>query len=223
MIAVRKSNPRPCWHQTFLAMLPTIHRYADLAFRDLHGDNHDDAVQEVVANTCVAFARLVEQGREDKAFPTVLARFAISQVRAGRQVGASLNVRDVLSRHARRKKGFVVERLDRMDRGHERWIEAVIEDPSTPVFDQVWFRIDFPEWLSQLSLRKREIAKALAIGDSTRHVAKRFGVSSGRISQLRRELYDSWLRFHGEPIPPTRAPKNDHGSSQHKGVVNSRG
>lgn len=212
MVAVRKSDPRPCWHQAFLAMLPTIHRYAELAFRDLRGDNRDDAVQEVVANTCVAFARLVDQGRADKAFPTVLARFAIAQVREGRQVGASLNVRDVLSRHARRKKGIVVERLDRMDRDNEGWIEAVIEDTHTPVFEQVWFRIDFPEWLSRLSFRNRQIAETLALGHSTQQVAKHFGISPGRVSQLRRELYDSWQRFHGELIPPTPDTKNRHDS-----------
>ena len=223
MIAVRKSDPRPRWHHAFLAMLPTIHRCAELAFRDLHSDNRDDAVQEVIANACVAFARLVEQERADKAFPTVLARFAISQVRAGRQVGASLNARDVLSYHAHRKQGFIVERLDRLDWSHSGWIEVIIEDPHTPVFDQVWFRIDFPAWLSQLSRRNREIAEALAIGDSTQLVAKRFGVSAGRISQIRRELYDSWLGFHGELTSQSRDLKNRDVSSRHNGVAHCAG
>jgi DNA-directed RNA polymerase specialized sigma24 family protein len=196
----------------FLAMLPKIHRYAETAFRDLQGDNRDDAIQEVVANACVAFARLVQQGRMEKAFPTVLARFAIAQVRAGRQVGASWSVRDVLSRHAQRNKGFAVERLDRMGRDDEGWIEAVIEDPHTPVFEQVWFRIDFHEWLSLLSFRNRQIAETLAVGHSTQQAAKRFGISPARVSQLRRELYDSWQRFHGELIPPTPDTKNRHGS-----------
>jgi hypothetical protein len=197
MIAVRKTSPAADWHQVFLAMLPTINRYAELAFRDLQGDNRDDAIQEVIANTCVAFARLVKQGRTEKAFPTVLARYAIAQVREGRQVGSSWNVRDVLSRRAQHQKRFTVERLDRWE-WDDRWSEAILEDPRTPVFDQVWFRIDFPEWLSRLSFRDRRVAESLAMGDTTRHVAQRFNVSAGRISQLRRELHDSWQRFHGE-------------------------
>jgi hypothetical protein len=212
MIAVRRTSPVPDWHHAFLVMLPTINRYAELAFRTLHGDNRDDAIQEVVANACVAFARLVEQGRADKAFPTVLARYAIAQVREGRQVGSSWSVRDVLSRRAQQKKRFTVERLDRLDRHDDRWSEAILEDSHTPVLDQVWFRIDFPEWLSRLPVRDRSIAESLAMGDPTRQVAQRFGVSSGRISQLRRELHGSWQRFHGEIPGPTGPPKHGDGS-----------
>jgi hypothetical protein len=157
-------HSRQGWHPAFLAMLPTIRAQAKIAFHDLQGDNHDDAVQETVANACVAFARLVHRGQSNAAFPTVLARFAIAQVRAGRQVGSSLNVRDVLSRYAQHKKRFVVERLDRKDRENESWIEAVVEDPHTSVFEQVWFRIDFPEWLSRLIPRNRRVAESLALG-----------------------------------------------------------
>ena len=38
----------------------------------------------------------------------------------------------------------------------------------------------------------------LAEGGRTIDVAKRFGVSLARISQLRREFERSWLAFHGE-------------------------
>lgn len=188
------------WHPAFLAMLPTIRAHAKIAFYGLQGDNRDDVIQETVANACVAFAKLVHRGRSDAAFPTVLARFAIAQVRAGRQVGSSLNVRDVLSRYAQQKKRFVVESLDRKDRENETWMEAVVEDPHTPVFEQVWFRIDFPEWLSRLVPRKRRVAEALALGHSTQDVAKRIGMSPARVSQLRRELHESWLEFHGELV-----------------------
>jgi hypothetical protein len=39
-------------------------------------------------------------------------------------------------------------------------------------FDQVCFRIDFPEWLARLSRRNRRIAESLACGNSTNHVAR---------------------------------------------------
>jgi hypothetical protein len=190
---------QPKRHTLFLAMLPTIQRHALVAFRGLSAEAREEAVQEVVANTWVAFFRLVEQGRSERAFPTALARFAVAQVRDGRKVGTPQNAGDVLSPCARKQNRLaVVERLDRFDKHEGLWIEAVIEDTRTPVLDQVWFRIDFPQWLAALSSRSRQVAQALAIGNTTASVARQIGVSAGRVSQLRRELYESWQRFHGE-------------------------
>jgi hypothetical protein len=46
--------------------------------------------------------------------------------------------------------------------------------------------------------RNRQIAERLSLGHSTAQVARQFGVSPGRISQIRRELHDSWVQFAGE-------------------------
>ena len=78
--------------------------------------------------------------------------------------------------------------------------EAVVEDYRTPVPDQAAFRCDFPEWLKTLTRRQRRIAETLASGEGTTKTAKRFKVSLGRISQLRRELHDGWCQFHGDSI-----------------------
>ncbi len=59
-------------------------------------------------------------------------------------------------------------------------------------------RIDFPAWLKTLSRRNCKIALKLAVGETTRKVARLFKVSDGRISQLRRELEQSWRAFHGD-------------------------
>jgi hypothetical protein len=128
----------------------------------------------------------------------VLARYAVAQVREGRRVGNRLNVRDVLSTYCQRRKNLNVERLDKFDEEEGAWLEAIVEDPHTPVFDQVWFRIDFPAWLTTLHDRDRHIALKLASGETTGGTAKRFNVSPARISQLRRELCESWRMFHGE-------------------------
>lgn len=194
----QRGRPQADWHQGFLAMLPTIHRDAVIAFRNLQGDDHDEAVQQAIGNACVAYERLFQQGRIEKAFATVLARFAVAQVRAGRQVGNSLRIGEVLSPYAQRNKRFTVERLSRFNRDEGRWIEAVVDDTRTSVFEQVCFRIDFPHWLSRLSPRHRQIAQMLAIGHTTGEVARRFDISSGRVSQLRREFYLSWQEFCGE-------------------------
>jgi DNA-directed RNA polymerase sigma subunit (sigma70/sigma32) len=142
----------------------------------------------------------------DVAYPTVLARYAVAQIQDGRRVGSRLNVRDVLSPYAQKHKGIHVERLDHFDREEDQWIEAVVEDSRTPVPDQVAFRCDFPAWLETLPRRNRRIAKALSLGHTTSEVAKRFQVSAGRISQLRREMQQSWRDFHGEANVETSPP-----------------
>jgi hypothetical protein len=191
----------------FLLILPSIRRYGVIAFRHLRGDEHEDAVEETIANAYVAFARLLQRGRLDRAFPTALARFAVAQIRDGRKVGTPQNRRDVSSRHAQRKGHYVVERLDRFDRQQDEWTEALVEDWRTSVPDQVAFRIDFPVWLSQLSSRKRQVAQLLMIGNSIGEAARHARISSGRVSQLRHELYADWQRFHGEAEAPLASPE----------------
>lgn len=202
MIAARKPSrckkSRPVWHDGFLAMVPTIRRSARVAFRHLGEEAQEDAIAETVANALVAYVRLFEQGKIDLAYPTVLARYAIAQINSGRRVGNHLNTKDVLAEAARKRHGFTVESLNRFDKHVGEWIEAVIEDTRTPVPDQAAFRCDFPEWLTTHSPRNRRIAEALALGRSTSEVARRFKISAGRVSQLRSELHDSWLEFHGE-------------------------
>ena len=196
---IRRRHVTPRWHRPFLTMLPKIRSYARGAFGHLDPESREDAVEETIANAAVAFARLVKLGKAKQAFPTILAHYAIVQFRGGRRVGNRQRIGEVLSSYAQRKKGFVVERLDRFDRETDEWAEAIVEDRRTPVPDQVAFRIDFPNWLTRLSRRNRRIAEALAMGNSTSHVAKRFKLSPGRISQLRGELYRSWQNYHGDP------------------------
>lgn len=186
------------WHAGFLAMLPTIRAQARHAFRDLSLEKREDAIAEVIANACVAYHRLVKQDKADQAFPTVLARYAIAQFRAGRRVGCRMNCNDVLAHYAQKKQGFRVSTIDHLDRDSNQWREAVIEDDQTPVPDQAAFRIDFPEWLGLHSQRDRGIAVALAMGQRTQDVARAFEVSQGRVSQLRQEFHDSWQGFHGD-------------------------
>jgi hypothetical protein len=46
----------------------------------------------------------------------------------------------------------------------------------------------------------KQIAKDLAFGCSTSEVAKKYGVTAGRISQLRRSLEESWATFQQEAV-----------------------
>ena len=100
----RRRKPVPAWHRELLAMLPKIVAHARVCFRHLKPEARGEAVQEVVCNALKAFVRLVELGKADIAYPSPLARYAVAQVRDGRKVGASLNIKDVLSPYCQRQK-----------------------------------------------------------------------------------------------------------------------
>jgi uncharacterized protein YerC len=70
--------------------------------------------------------------------------------------------------------------------------------PNTDPAELACFLLDYKAWLKRLSKRHRKVAKLLATGETTRNAAKAFGVSDGRISQIRRELQTDWEKFQGE-------------------------
>ena len=111
---IAKKKTAPTWHPIFLEMLPSIQRHARISFRHLDPEAREDLVQEVIANSLVAFLRLFTLGKAELAYPSVLARFGAAQARDGRRVGGRLNVNDVMSRYAQRRRGFAVEWIDRM-------------------------------------------------------------------------------------------------------------
>ena len=84
---IRQTNSIPAWHAKFLELLPGIQRYARHAFRRLPPELRADLTQEVIANCLVAFVHLVDRGKDDVAYATPLAMFAVRQIRAGRRVG----------------------------------------------------------------------------------------------------------------------------------------
>ena len=191
-------RPNPRWERTFLAMLPKIVRHARIAFRHLNPEAKQEAVQNVVCNTWAAFVGLARRGKLDLAYPTVLAKFGVAQTKDFRVVGGHLDITDAMSKYCQAKKGVQVERLDKFNEQDDAWEEAVVEDRTAGPADIARTRIDFSDWLASLNRRDRRIALKLAEGEKTGDVAKRFKVSAGRISQLRRELMESWQRFVGD-------------------------
>ena len=198
----RREKPSPAWHDPFLAMMPAIETHAKRAFRHLDREAREEAVHEVVCNACAAFIRLVELGKADLAFPTVLARFGIAQTKAGRKVGSHLNCRDVLSEYCQQRKNLAVARLDKFDTEENAWHEIVVEDRRAGPAEIAITRIDFAAWLRALPRRMRRIAAFLARGETTAAAAKKFRVSSGRVSQIRKELHQAWCQFRGDEAAP---------------------
>jgi len=190
----------PNWHHRFLALMPAVRRCAEFSFRKLRPDLRKEMVDEVVVNALAAFARLVERGKEDSAYASSLAAYAVKQVRQGRELGNRLNAKDVSSRYAQQRKGLQVERLDQFDEAEGKWKEVLVEDKRATPAEVAAGRLDFEAWLATMPSLRRRIVECLATGETTREAAKRFGVSPGRISQIRREFHESWIAFQGATV-----------------------
>ena len=76
--------------------------------------------------------------------------------------------------------------------------DAVSDNTQTPPPDAAAFRIDFPRWLATLKERDQRIAHDLMMGGNTFVVARKFGLSPARVSQMRGQFHEAWQRFHGE-------------------------
>jgi hypothetical protein len=193
-----QSTSQPAWHQVFIGMLPAIVTHARISFRHLRPDARAEAIQEAVCNACCALARLAELDKLDLAYPSPLARYAVAQVRDDRKVGGQLNCRDVLSPYCQRLKHVVVEQLDRFDEEEGQWREVVVEDHRAGPAETAAARIDLTDWFDSLPRHKRRVVQTLATGEATKTAARKFRVSAGRISQLRREFENSWQEYQGE-------------------------
>jgi hypothetical protein len=205
-VAVSPQSVAPQWHEVFLKMAPAVEAHAKIAFRHLRPEARAEAIQSALCAACTAVARLAQLGKLDVCYPTVMARYAVAQVRDGRMLGRSLNCKDVASEYGQRRKAVTMERLDHFDEEENAWQEAVVVDTrSSPVPDIVAFRCDFRQWLASLPRRDRRIAESLAVGNCTGDVAKRFALSAGRISQLRRSLAESWRTFVGDEAQASAA------------------
>jgi hypothetical protein len=206
MVSAASPAPRPRWHKAFLALLPAILRHAKVAFSYLKPEARQEAVQEVVANACQAYARLVEQDKTAVTNATALARYGVKQTRDGRKVGGHLNCLDISSAYCQRLRNVVVDRLDRHDKDEENaWCEVLVEDRRAGPAETAMARLDMDSLLKSLPVRHRRIAQYLSLGNRTSDAARKFKVSAGRISQLRKELAENWRRFVGDDPGPAAA------------------
>jgi hypothetical protein len=191
MIAINNEQNETTWQSRFVAMLPEIEQKLRLAFCRLDSEAREDAIEEAVVHSLLAYVRLVDQGRAEVATPSSLAWYAAKHVKRGRPAGGRMNGKEPLSRYGQVGNGIQVE-------PHGNWINTLVLDKRASVPDQVAAKLDVGAWLATLTKRMKEIAKDLAFGCSTSEVARKHGVTAGRISQLRRSLEESWAAFQGE-------------------------
>lgn len=194
-------------HVAFLSILPHIQTHARIYFRhERCPGKKADRISEVVALCWKWFRQLAERGKNAANFAWVLANLAARHVRAGRRLCGQEKSKDVMSTITQQCHGFVVEKLPDYSTLQGSPIEDALQDNThSAVPDQVCFRLDFPAWIATLNDRDQRIVEALALGHRTSDVARRFGVSAGRVSQLRDEFERDWRQFVGE-LPVVTKP-----------------
>jgi hypothetical protein len=214
MTALLCRHPLSDLHSRFLALLPRIELHGRIFFRYLRCHQEKaDAIAEMVALAWKWYVRLAQRGKDAADFVVAFCRFAGIAVRSGRKVTGQEKAKDVLSSQAQQRHGFRVERLhhstcashkDLYSKPHGQELHNALEErlrdnTMSPVPEQVAFRIDWPAWLMSRTDRDRRIICDLIAGERTLDVSRKHGISPARISQLRREYHDDWLRFNGEP------------------------
>jgi hypothetical protein len=170
----------------FLTILPVIELHARFAFRGVRClFTRDDRVADTIALAWKCFIRLAENGKDVEGFKSTFASTVARSVSCGRRLSGSEKAKDAMSARAQRKHGFIGDAID----------EPLKDNTVTPVPDQAAFRIDFKEWLRTLTSRERKIVRAMMRNERTSDLSRQFDVSPGRISQMRRELAESWSRY----------------------------
>jgi hypothetical protein len=197
----------------FLTLLPRLHNHGQIFFRNLKcADQKQDAIQEMVALAWKWFLRLHQRGKDVTSFSMVFIFLVARAVRNGRKLCGQAKAKDVLNRATQRQHGFTVYSLLGSKRRSFANIYALVhgqqeldayedrlrDNTFTPPPDAAAFRLDFPQFLGDLPARDRQVAMFLSLGHSAKKAAAKFGLSQGRVTQLRQQWSREWHRWHGE-------------------------
>ncbi|MGE3978923.1 MAG: helix-turn-helix domain-containing protein [Nitrospira sp.] len=184
-------------HSNFLAALPRIALHARISFRQIRcSETKSDCISEVTSLCWKWWLRILHLGKDPSTFVSTIADYAVRAVRSGRRLCGTEKAKDVLSPSAQRRHNFTVQRLpDFATLTGNELTEALHDNTRSSVPDQVQFRMDFPAWLVTHTARNRKIVVEMAKGERTQVLARKFGVSPARVSQLRRELHEGWQKF----------------------------
>ena len=199
-------------HSSFMALLPRIETQARIYFRDIKcAVRKADCIAEVVALAWKWFCRLLKRGKDATQFMGAVISLAARAVRSGRRVCRQESAHDAMNLVTQRRHNFKIEPLPLTrasleelyssphgQKLQDEYEERLQHNTTTPILDQVAFRVDFPAWLKTLTPRERRIIRAMSADERTKELSRRFHVSPGRISQMRREFSNDWRRFCGD-------------------------
>ena len=163
-----------------------------------------DAVQEAVASTSWHSGGLVRLGKEELAYVTPLAQFAVPPCRRHRpHRWCSVNINDVTSPWCQRHRGICVESLNQQDAPARiaRWL---LRGPPRHAGRRCRDENRLRCMASQYAPAACAIAEALATGEGTTLVARRFGLTAGRISQLSASSIAVGACYKGKPTATVR-------------------
>ncbi len=203
MIAIKghQRSQQQSWQKGFSELLPQIDRLTAHVFRHLDPDRREEAKQSAIVFCLLSYIQLHKRGRDHIATASTLVWYANLQVKCGRTAGGRTNGKDLLSEYSKRRRGFKLAQFHAYDPSTGDLIDLLVEDTRAPIPDVVAVRLDSRAWFASLGQRTRRIAADLAKGCSTSEVARKHCVSAGRISQLRRELENSWTEFQLDSAP----------------------
>ncbi len=193
---------------SFIAIvLPRVLSHGRVCFRGIKCPHRQqDAIQDMIGLAWQWHLRLAEKGKDSTRFPTALATYAARAVKSGRRLVGQERSKDVLSPLAQQRHHFAVRRLPDFETLSDNpLIEALADNTKSPPDETVCFKLDFTAWLASLTNRDRSIAENLMIGGRTIDVAREYGLSAGRISQMRREFCQDWQTYCGDSQPTARA------------------
>ncbi len=184
----------------FLRLLPRIEMHGQIYFRDVRCPSRKaDAIQEMRALAWKWFVRLARRGKNPGDFVATFVRLVARAVNSGRRLAGMESAKDVMNSRTQKRRDFAITRVpDIGTQSESPWTDALKDNFATPPPDAAAFRIDFPQWLTTLSERDRRMVNRFILGERTNEMARRFGLSKARVSQLRREFLQGWARFHGE-------------------------
>jgi hypothetical protein len=183
--------------QAFLGILPRLKLHGKVYFRDLKDpERREEAICEMLALAWSWFVRLAERGKDATQFASVLATYAARAVRAGRRLCGQEKTKDVLSPLAQQRRGFSVSTLsDGSSLAGNVLDEALQDNTITPIVEQVQFRLDFPRWRGSRCERDRRLIDDLMVGGRAYEMARKYGLSRSRVSELRRQFFEDWSNF----------------------------
>jgi hypothetical protein len=186
---------------SFLAIvLPSVLSHGRVCFRNITCPHRrQDAIQEMIGLAWKWHLRLAEKGKDATCFPTALATYAARAVKCGCRLPGQDRINDVLSLLAQQRHHFAVVRIPQFETLSDNPLtEALADNTKSPPDEAVCFKLNFIAWLDRLSERDRGIVNDLMVGERTRDVAAKYGLSAARISQLRREFCRDWSAYWGE-------------------------
>ena len=171
---------------TFESMLPVLTiRFRKAALSIKSYEERTDAVAEMIGMAFNLYASLIKRGRTD-IYSTPIGEFVVKGYFSGRRV-AGMSATDVTSPRCR----FLGRSTMANEGVNGKYICRKTFKPSTIGA----FNIDFAAWKETLDDRTQNLLSDILMGETTSFLARRYNISPARISQIRRELVESWKSF----------------------------